>query len=334
MKTNIFLVETPLQLLNAIEARYSFSANKKVLVVFNGINKSGIQQMKNMINKTDWDKIYYITGAPNKLLYVLTQFSRVNKLNKIIKDYRIIENIFIGDYRSGLMRHIANSVSYKHCYLLDDGSATLLLPHYKEKLAFRQLMIEKLLKIFSRYKPNLISNPFLFTVYDKEKFPDNFVKNNGYLYIKNQFNNNVLEDKVFFLGGPLTEKDCVISEDVYFDLLKKIRKYYINYDVFYIPHRRENSEKLKRIEDLTGMKVKKLDTCIEYAICFNKENPKVVASFFSSALINLKYILGEKLLIHGFYLEPEYLTDGYKEHVKQVYSHYSEVIEIISINEK
>jgi hypothetical protein len=323
---NLFLVESPLQLLNAIEAKNYFDLDDResILIVFIGKSELNFEQINYLIDKNSWKEINFIRH--NKKVDVI---KKVFSLNRIAKRY-LVSSVFFGDYRSWYMRHFINITKPENVYLLDDGAATVNIYNqlsigfkFEEKRLFLKLIKKYLLRI----REEDIQFFDYFTIYDLKTTSTSKIFRNNYQVLKSLNKLKEKSNEVFLLGQPISEKN-VMEEDKYIDYLIKIQKYYNNYRLIYICHRSETKEKVLRIENELGISCRTFDTSIEYALSLQESLPKVLISFYSSALINCKEIFGDIIDISSYYIDSKDINSDYRTYVENIYRYINKMINI------
>lgn len=118
--TNIFLVQTPFQVFNAIEAKQRFHKDEyNILIIIDKGNTKNKYQIDFILEKNyNWDKVITIPfyTRTHKLFYPL-----IYKKDKSAKKIKNINNIYVALYRN-ISAHIINSLNYKNITLFDDGN--------------------------------------------------------------------------------------------------------------------------------------------------------------------------------------------------------------------
>ncbi len=140
--SSVVIVETPLQMLNAIEASFSLNLGDTILVIITS-PPFPEEVFRPLLAFTKWNRIIFfhlIHHAPavnlsilgkttserlNEYLKECRQLAKRRKLESLIKTLANVENLVIGNYLSGYMRHFANRLRPRHLYLVDDGTDTL-----------------------------------------------------------------------------------------------------------------------------------------------------------------------------------------------------------------
>lgn len=347
---SIFLIKSPLQFLNAVEAKNHFGIDSNdCILIFMGDRKNKYQLLRLLEREHRWGAVFFLQDvnlfpSPIILQPSIPNMSLVgndhklfrNELYSIWKIRRIcglLQNaniVFIGDLGNLLMRHFANCLPHKKTVILDDGSATLQYCSNRHKISMANATIGKHIKLvlktfFLGLRAKEPPHVDFFTVY-RLKVPD------GDGYIENDYSvlqgyartNNVVIDDVYFLGGPLTEAG-ILSEKEYLWHLKRVREYFATRRVLYVAHRREKPEKLDKIETRTGLRIRYFEFPIEYQLALVGAKPAILASFFSSALITCQRIFQELLPIISFRLHPLHFANTNNQtgfNVRKVYEHY------------
>lgn len=352
MTRNIFLVKSPLQLLNAIEAKnyYNIKDDECVLVIL-GDSKSYSQLINLASISNQWEHIVMLSSVSlmffdpwqttaidtkntNKSIMRSTFFT-IRRLNRMAKNIGTVIRIFIGDYNYLYMRHFINLVPHSETVLLDDGTATMEVGRRRlSNIDENEIPnIEKAVKIYAKRimlglndkDPKRLT---FFSAYDIETRNNDKVIKNSFRYLKSASKSMTKDNSVYFLGSPLIETGVVSQKD-YIAQLSLIKEYYINKEVIYISHRREDKENLNFIRRDLNIKICSFDYPIEYQISILGPVPSVVSSFVSSALENIRLIMDDELsvvsfkLIDGTYEKKDRMNavyDYYREHVNDSFN--------------
>ncbi|NOQ90418.1 MAG: hypothetical protein GQ549_05685 [Gammaproteobacteria bacterium] len=340
---SVFLVKTPLQLLNALEARYHFVIPKQdsVLIIM-GDRKSQPQILALAQAMHEWGSVIVLNqmnlffGDPLKCEHLpwykdlfssnvfSKSFSNVRRLNRINKRLGKVDYIFIGYARYIYMTHFMNVMPHNKTVLLDDGNATLQLAIERKQGVLPSLKFKKKIKLaakklFQRVKDEARENLIFFTMYDIAVANNDQLVRNSFKKIKSDINERGLTDDIYFVGSPISESNFV-SEQTYLDQLKKIKEYYCGKNLIYIAHRREHPEKLKKISQLLQINTIIFEYPIEYQLAIVGPRPKVLASFFSSAIDSCQLIFADSILINVFKLIVDDVPE--REKIKQIYHLY------------
>ena len=332
---NLFLISSPLQLLNALEAReyYDLNSENCVLIIFKGSLKTNYQQMQYMIKTSEWKELFVLRGGYGTLSW-FRRTEHIKLLCKKLGESRITK-VFLGDYRLDLWHDLLNYISYGEFILLDDGDATLdIYKNISESTSIGPSKSE-MKSCIKRFAKKIIFNistrmhkanrTTFFTVFDLNEQCCLKIVKNEYKYLKKKLEKSILSDEVYFLGKPLSELE-IVKESKYLEYFKKFIEYYYPLKIVYIPHRRESKKKLRGIGN-NGIEVKWLNTCLEYELCISETVPKVITSFYSSAIPNCMEIFGKLIEIHAIKIDQMDISKPMQLEIAEVYTYYEKQYE-------
>lgn len=287
--TNIFLINSPFQLLCAIEVISAFNCQNNVLVVFNKGKGETFNQISIVLEKYR-SRFNHVEIIDRELESVSGWLDGFKKMEKLVNHYPVVKRVFAGDYRSGLVRHFTNSVKSKEVILIDDGFAII---NTNKKLNEGSVYNFKdyIKYIFAKggYDFKSKKEIIYFSIFDKYLDAQKVYTNYFNSLIDEQ--EWIDENSIYWLGSAIVE-DKIVKEEYYFEkigeCLNTIRD---DREVIYFPHRRENKDKLQGIVDRFGLKIKNPNLPIELYVLESKIRPEIVISFFSTALYSLNRIL-------------------------------------------
>ena len=276
---NFFIIASPLQLFNAIEAIEFFKTKNNVLFVVYIDDKLSLLQIKRLLKYAVWEHIEYIL-FPKTIKEKIIFANKIDKRLSYWKDKNFLK-IFVGEYRSTHVNHIVNFFNSKNIYLLDDGLALLSYSSRREKISYKDKLIQSIYQLCF-YKLSTINYTF-FTIFDLEQ--EKIIKNN-YTFFKRYIEKKEIEEVVYFIGQSSIEKSLKdISE--YKNALIKILKFYKNKNFVYILHRRQNDTIIKQLSLELGFECKRFDNLIELEIIFSSKIPSNFGTFFSTGIMTL-----------------------------------------------
>jgi len=342
---SVFLVKTPLQLINAIEAKYHFNLNvddcvliimgdrksqPQILKLANAVNEWGVVIILNRVNlffgsPFENDASPFIERVWQSEIFSKSFFN-VRRLNRISKHLGKVEYIFIGYARYIYMRHFVNVTSHDRVFLLDDGNATIKLAKERREdtSSSSSSGVKKKLKLFAKrffqgVKDREKESLCFFTIYDVCPGNNDQIIKHNFEHIRSEINSLEVTNEVFFLGSPISESG-IMDKSGYLDHLRRVKEFYRNKKLIYVAHRRELPGKLKEIEKNLGIEVVLFDYPIEYQLAMIGPRPKMLASFISSALDNCRLIFGDKLKIISFKLDLEGCPS--RSEIESIYNSY------------
>lgn len=316
---NLFFITSPLQLINATEAKEYFRTKNNILVViFTEYSSKNRNQISNLINEAAWDKVirFDLRNAHSK-----TTFFQQIKLVKMLSKHPY-EHVFCGNL-SSIGKMIIANVSKKKVFLLDDGAVTI--NHYLSEIgqdqskpySFKKQIRNLRFNIFG-LNTTLKDSINLFTSYHFKPRKNEQIVFNDLSYFKNTFLSHTIPDEtVYLLGQPLADIQ-LISHVTYIDYIQKILRYY-EHKIIYIPHRAEIvSEDLKALQN-DHFTIQDINQPIELEFISLKKYPKQICSFYSSALFTLNILYPESK-ITAFEIEMDKMVNPRPE-IKNVYDY-------------
>lgn len=322
---NVFMIETSHQLLNAIEAKHRLGLQDcRLVIMVHQAYPRGAYEV--LVDREEWTAVHYVkrveepvdpssfwfrfSGSDRMRGYFATlQLRKLRQqLDALARSMGEAERIFLGNYWVEYMRHFANVLPHERVWLLDDGTATLLINDRR-----RQGRPLDKLDSFQRMKVRLIDRAIgmrtcqergvtFFTIYELESRAEDQVFSHDYAYLRSVAEGGEASDEVFFLGQTLIDEG--LSRGDYMDYLKKVLDYFAGEKLVYVAHKGEPADKVAYIENELGVPVRRFGVPIEYQLTVRRSKPKLLASFCSSALENCRVIFGDELQIRSFYIDP------------------------------
>lgn len=316
MKTNIFIVRTPLQAFNAIEAKERFCRDDHNHIIIVYRNDSDKRLIEKILVPKQWTNILYQQIKPHRELFFL--------FRHLLKQFPIINFCFIGDH-STLINYYMNRVKYEKLILLDDGTATIRIADLLEKKVFHkikktaysekkyfELLFEKLFKIDTKY----YYNSTLFSIYDLKNNID--IINNDYRFFQKNIETLPKKRVVFFIGSNIKDK-ILINEKLFEKHLANIVSIYKkrNIELYYILHRKEDQEYMSDLSKKLDFKSIKFDNIIELEILNLGYVPIEIATFLSTAITTLKCLYNSE---YNYYnLDKEDVNNKYQKVLADLY---------------
>ncbi len=343
---NIYVVESPFQLLSAIEANYHFKNEKNVLIIRYAPEHLGFknnEQLRSLKDSIEWTEIIEI--ETNK-----SYFHANIKLLKVLKNLQTsldtVNKVFIGEYRSWYMRQFFNVLNPEQCFLLDDGGQTIAVQ--KKYLPSGKYHSEKSLKSLIKTILNYSYLLFLIKKISKKRvdihlftcfdlIPHNekqHIVKHSFDYVKKRNTSKmILEKTVYFFGSSMSEIN-LIKEDDLIQELQKIKLFFEErkIEMIYIPHRRESKTKLHKLSNELNMKLKYFEYPAEIEFTLMEETPEYLASFYSTALHTVSSMIDFKEVI-AFELPYEKISPKYREGTREIYENYKKTMKVINLND-
>lgn len=281
--SNLFVLRSPLQIINAVEAINYFKLKNNILVLIYNRLDSNTKQMKSLLETVKFDKVIHVEEAFR---------SKYFKYVKLIKDLKQQEYnyIFVGELGISYKTIIANTEK-KKVFLLDDGTATIeyynkFIRHDKyNKYNFREIRF-----LFSGLKFKVKDKINLFTYFDLEPVHGIDVIRNDLSYLKSNYMKEAKRDDnvIYFIGQPV---DGFMDIGFYRDSIEELIKRF-NKRIIYVPHRSEGQEQQDTLSLIYSdlFTIKKPDMPLELYFLENNIYPTHIISYLSTALITLSII--------------------------------------------
>lgn len=312
---NIFIVKSPLQLMNAIEAKEHFRSKNNILILMNA-NATNDKQMQTVLALSPWEQI--VTYAPaNKSSTLREQIKLLQSLKK-----QRYHRLFTGDYGTFNQVLMAN-LEVDELYLIDDGTKSIEI--HKQLLDPSKTTLSKKLKLL-RYtlfglKTSITKSINFFTCYNLTQIKDEQIIPNNYDYLQSIFTPKEDQDEVIYLLGQNIDNKWM-KRGRYIEYLKRIKSRYAK-KIIYMPHRHEViSDELKALFDDTFV-LQHNDIPIEIYFLEKNIYPSHIISFTSSALFNLDKIY-QKAQIDAIIIHQEDLIKMH-DFVKSCYQFFDQL---------
>ena len=292
----LFIGQSPLQILNLIEAAFKFEQRGLFYVVYDK------EEVKNQVSD-----ILETLGIENVIFQrrgvifrIFFPFYITLLYIKILLQQGRPRTIFYGTYTSWASLLI-NIISPERTVLIDDGQKTINIVAHPNIVGLKK-----------RYTPNPFSRSFVyrsifFTYYDKlaEDHGLSTVRNN-LEYVSQKYSGkthrqfDIPKNDIIFIGTNVLSAYRNIKE-----VISSIKKKAGNGQIHYFSHRHDNKKVLEELENEIGIRVVKNDAPIEivFSSMWRKNKPRVWA--FSSTAVETLLILNDELRITVFRLDPE-----------------------------
>lgn len=258
---NICFISSGFQLLNAYEYSRSLSTECNYYAIYESVDEK--RQILNTANYLNLEKIYLIKRIP-VLTYFYLLFFFLSKT----------ENFIFGNLLDNHMMFLSKLISYKNIILVDDGISTINnYKYYKSKD-----------NNTNKYPVKLL----FFSIFDLGS-NESVVKNNFEFIFKSK---KIISEDVYFIGQPM---ENILGEIEYYKILSTVNM--LNPNMIYIAHRRDSNKKLLHISNM-GIRVLRITEIIELYLIKSSTLPRKVISFYSTALITLKLLFKDKIMVN------------------------------------
>ena len=338
--TNLFIVGTSSQVLNALELIHFYSlGNEQNLFVITSPSPLTRREISNIVYTFESKQVislfkcrrertskFFRKGIGNLIrLYI----SRI-KFDNLITNLRV-KRLVIGNYSSYISLYAIQKIKSEP-YILDDGNGTTILQKFrKQELEsgipsynyYMKLDLLWLIKLIFRFKEYQIADRLIFfTNYEIEVHKNDVkIHNNNLLLKQSLFRKDVDKEMAFFIGSPISETGYIKAKDE-IDLIRETQKKFSKLTFTYIPHRLDNPAKLKKISKF--MRINRLFMPVEYYLGMSKlKSPGACFGFFSSALQNISLLTAGHILVFSVKIPKHLIYENtHSERAGMVYDTY------------
>lgn len=283
---NLFIIGTPLQLINAIEAIKHFKLQNNILVIVHRSLVANRVQMDKLKNFHKWQEVIDIEYSKHSS--ILKYVNLVKYLKKYTYKYIFISKLEV------VPKIIIPNVEKEKVFLLDDGVFTIEI--YENNIKNNRLNkydFKEIRFLFFGLKIKIKDKLNLFTYFNLKAQNGIEIIINKLTFLKNMYLKNSIKDnnKVYFLGHPSND---MVNDNVYIQSILELTKI-LNKKIVYIPHRGET----KKVQNILISKnnpllsIESVDMPIEVYFLENKIYPTHIISYYSTALITLNIIYEE-----------------------------------------
>jgi hypothetical protein len=327
---HLYLIQSPLQAINAYEARTSIAdgTEQHELIVFEQELTENNRLIANTLKKLRWTPLRTFPFCPGTLGKVRFWC----QLRRALRRLNHVDRVYLGDFAAGMGLAAMNLFPDAEHYLLDDGTSTINFPAFRyDGLRHEHLPSAKSMPWLG-YRPELPEQITFYSIYDVPVvFPDE-TRRNELSFLRDAIRFDP-KGPLFFIGTCLPEAK-VISFDQFFVLFRAARKWLGERRIIYFPHRREQKDRKKEIFAELGIEIATSDLPIELEIAYGKYKPSAVATFYSTALDTLALIsAGSRGNLFSFHVPEQWIqTQANLAIAVQSYESYRRSAEITVVD--
>ncbi|MDD3442357.1 MAG: hypothetical protein PHW89_03755 [Sulfurimonas denitrificans] len=291
---NLFVLKSPLQIINALEAVAHFKLSNNIFVLIYTDSLVNENQMRELADSNSMPDIEFI--------HVKKEFkSKFLKYVQLIKEFKkdSYNHIFLGEIGKFHKVLLAN-IKKEKVFLLDDGTATIKF--YNEVIKtnkYNRYKFKEMRFLLFGLRVKIKDKINLFTYFDFEPIHgveivknrlENLRKNNQGQECKHN------EEIIYFIGEPLDQIN-VIDTDTYKDMIENLINMFKK-KVIYIPHRYESKQLKKTVSSVDNklFEIKNINKPIETYFIEQKIYPKHIISCSSTALTTLGMMYEEAIV--------------------------------------
>lgn len=285
--TALFMVQSPLHIINAREAIDKFAVTQATFLVVTSQHN------------TKWADMM-IASLPDNTECIFVERNDFD-LQGCTRDYaqhipylkkQNFDRVFFSDSRLYIFVDIVNSLQNANTYLMDDGTSTIqtvaTLKHTGKYFDItqssnveRRQQIEMVKKQFDLWQLPTVSYD-LFSAFD-------FAPSEQFNLVENPMralcceHSALAEDQVLVLGQPFVSHQYM-SAEIYCECLARIFRVYPAKSLRYFPHPRESNELLREIVHKFSVRLIESKLSAENYLIQQSEPPSIVCGFNSAAL--------------------------------------------------
>lgn len=277
----LFLIGTEHQLFQVLDVIEFLKCDQKDCILLFENNENETRFINELYNKYSFKKVIVFQSWIFKDLFF--NRSKVFSFLKICKEIKNIENIYFyhSHYDTDSTLLFSKIVKPIKSYLLDEGTASFSVVHYRKK--FQHFNLKLLVK--SLLYRRLLFLPKRIIYFTKFHLSTN-IYDSVLLYSLQKNKNQRLpieNDKLFILGSSISDIGYM-KEDIYIKLINSI-KIKFNKEIHYFSHRKENASKLQKIESL-GILIHTNEMPFENYFLQLTKWPEYISSFYFSNILD------------------------------------------------
>ncbi|MCA1791485.1 MAG: hypothetical protein LC667_17050 [Thioalkalivibrio sp.] len=327
---HVFFVHTPLQLLNALEAKWALNIPAGLLVVV--ANDDRRRQLEALIDTDDWGAVHTITAthgvnrSSSRMRVYRSMWKTRRALDLVANHLGEVDSLFLGNYGSRYGQHLASRIDHRTLYLLDDGTATVAIADRRAagrmKAALPMAMIRtRLLERVLGFQRHSAPAVVFFTTFDLQVGPRDTVIANTFQRLRSRGVTASLTREALFLGQPLVE-NREMAEETYVAYIAGAQRHYASEALVYAPHPGEETDRVERLSRRLGLQVRYHQLPVEAELARSGRLPTSLASFHTSALDNCRLMFrGSGMRITAFAIARADLHQNH-EFTDSVYAYF------------
>ena len=287
---NVFIINSPLQLLSAIEAKLQFNTENNILVIMYCSDPRTEKQIDTLISMHSWSTIIPLKRQSKTL--------RIPKLiNAIKKCSNHIDTLFSSSIDNINCQAILSNFSIQKLYYIDDGMSLInfnnkYLSHHNFKIPQPNLFLRLTLLaqgVKLRTHDDFVHKLSVFTMLPIKHCSRPIIIN-PLTWLKS--NITIIKEKVIgFIGQAeiVGNKKNELPFEQHIHLLTKIHQEN-GAKIIYFPHRRENIEQLKHIAELPFLRMHNPTLPLELELAIANIGLSKLIGYTSTALYSMDHL--------------------------------------------
>lgn len=282
--THLYLVQSPLQAMNAFEARRVADPTgeaRHALVVLDQVSTGSNRMVGSTLAKLEWSP-HLVLPCPSSMVGRVVNWLR---LRQFVRGLHNVRRACLGAYDSGIMVAAANVCRGAEVVILDDGTGSLLFPAFRYHGVRGEYQKKSqripLLGFDSQLPPEVTC----FSIYELETQPPDKLVRNTLSFLRQDVAYSD-DGPVFFVGSVMPDAKLVSFEDFYL-WMKAVRDWFGRREIQYFPHRRESMDKKRPVLENLNIKMTQPDVPFEMHLAKAAEPPSCIASFYTTVFDTL-----------------------------------------------
>ncbi|WP_298143898.1 hypothetical protein [uncultured Acinetobacter sp.] len=313
MKTNLFIVFTPFQLFNVLEAKNRFHKNDNNILLFidkgNPKNKAQVDYILSQNSFDQYHTIDYISSS-DKLF-------NQKKKNALLTQFGTVDTLYAGLFRN-ISAHCINTLKPKHVVIVDDGNRTLRVvkdffsgKRKNEATRFLDALLGKKTDLSFIYQATF------FSIYPQIATQVPHFIHNDYQCLKQKNQRLTTQAQSFIIGSKLVS-DTLSAGD--FEKIIALMCQHDTREKVYLPHRHEDLDYLETLAKRYDFRIVVLPTILEYSLLGLGYRPERLYSIRSTAADTLHQLYDIPVTI--FRPDVSMIMPEKQKELSLVYQHY------------
>lgn len=325
MYRDVFILASPLQALNALEACAAFAIERPIAILVESVSELSNSQVRSILRDGGWTDLRPIHIRQGRLR---KKYTNVLEVLRALRT-ESIGNVFLGFY-GDLHLHLAQTIARNgEIYLLDDGVATLSLNQARANGGFdgrplsgvQRFARKCVLGAVDGFRMPPIETLRYFTIYrGLHEDARNIIRLHGMDRLRSICAGAMPNGEAWFLG--LGSEHIFKTPDLYLRELRRAVSQLAPARVRYIPHRYELDGQVSRISAECGVEILRTDAPIELYLSRLTSVPSSISSFVSSALYTVGTLFPDKIRVISFHLNFDDVRRRYREQFSVIYNYY------------
>lgn len=336
MIDNLFVVESPLQALVALELNLKLKGQRNGIVYRVGSTDryKNNDQIEKVINHGNWDFIKRVSFNSH---FSLVNHCKIKSTMNYLKCKRLreVKQLFIGEFRSQWMHLVKAAINPSRLILMDDGAATVVVKReFIDKGVFYPSTLWQSNSFFKGFLKRIIYGRLI----DSENLnlpvclASSFFKSES-LYpvdfseVRKAFKNE--SDKsykgaVLYFGSKYSEEK-IISREYEINFISSVNNFYKerSKQLIYCSHRDDSKEKIALISQGLGIEVITPDMPSEVFFINAFESVTEVSAAYSSVLNNVS-VLFPNVYLRAFKLNFDKVSSKHRVNIDGIYKNYED----------